>query len=42
LDELTKLQLDDVYKVFLEYADRKKEVLDEDIHDIIKDSKINI
>lgn len=40
--ELTKLQLDDVYKVFLEYADRKKEVLDEDIHDIIKDSKINI
>lgn len=40
--ELTKLQLDDVYKVFLEYADRKKEVLDEDIHDIIKDSKIDI
>jgi len=40
--ELTKLQLDDVYKVFLEYADRKKEVLDEDIHDIIKDSKINL
>jgi 2-isopropylmalate synthase len=40
--ELTKLQLDEVYKIFLEYADRKKEVLDEDIHDIIKESKITI
>lgn len=40
--ELTKLQLDDVYKVFLEYADRKKEVIDNDIHDIIKDSGITI
>jgi 2-isopropylmalate synthase len=40
--ELTKLQLDEVYKVFLDYADRKKEVVDEDIHDIIKDSGITI
>ncbi len=40
--ELTKLQLDEVYKVFLDYADRKKEVIDDDIHDIIKDSKIDI
>ncbi|KAA1243982.1 2-isopropylmalate synthase [Aquimarina sp. RZ0] len=34
--ELTKLQLDDVYKEFLNYADRKKEVVDEDIHEIMK------
>ena len=40
--ELTKLQLDEVYNVFLDYADRKKEVVDEDIHDIIKDSGITI
>jgi len=40
--ELTKLQLDEVYNVFLEYADRKKEVVDNDIHDIIKDSGITI
>ncbi len=34
--ELTKLQLDEVYKEFLNYADRKKEVVDEDIHQIMK------
>ncbi|MFD2564842.1 2-isopropylmalate synthase [Aquimarina rubra] len=34
--ELTKLQLDEVYKEFLTYADRKKEVVDEDIHQIMK------
>ncbi len=34
--ELTKLQLDDVYKEFLNYADRKKEVIDSDIHKIME------
>jgi len=34
--ELTKLQLDDVYKDFLTYADKKKEVIDNDIHEIMK------
>lgn len=33
--ELTKLQLDDVYKEFLKYADRKKEVVNEDITEIM-------
>ena len=40
--ELTKLQLDEVYQEFLTFADRKKEVLDEDIHQIIEISKIDI
>ncbi len=40
--ELTKLQLDKVYKEFLNYADRKKEIVDEDIHKIIESSKINL
>lgn len=40
--ELTKLQLDDVYQEFLKYADNKKEVVDEDIHEIIVSSNINI
>lgn len=40
--ELTKLQLDDVYQEFLKYADSKKEVVDEDIHEIIASSNINI
>ncbi len=35
--ELTKTQLDVAYKVFLEYADKQKEVVDEDIHIIIKE-----
>ncbi len=39
--ELTKLQLDDVYREFLKYADSKKEVVDEDIHKIIVSSNIN-
>ncbi len=38
--ELTKLQLDDVYPKFLQYADSKKEVIDEDIHEIMKESDI--
>ncbi|HMB64551.1 MAG TPA: 2-isopropylmalate synthase [Eudoraea sp.] len=40
--ELTKLQLDKVYEEFLNFADRKKEILDEDIHEIISASEINI
>jgi len=40
--ELTKVQLDTVYQEFLKYADRKKEVMDDDIHEIIDVSKINI
>lgn len=40
--ELTKLQLDVVYDEFLKYADRKKEVDDTDIHQIIETSKIDI
>lgn len=38
--ELTKLQLDVVYKDFLKFADAKKEVLDNDIHKIIESSSI--
>jgi len=38
--ELTKLQLDVVYKDFLKYADAKKEVNDNDIHTIIESSSI--
>ena len=37
--ELTKLQLDDVYANFLNFADKKKQVEDEDIHQIIETSK---
>lgn len=40
--ELTKLQLDKVYDEFLTFADTKKEVLDQDIHQIIQISKIDI
>ncbi|NJB69597.1 2-isopropylmalate synthase [Saonia flava] len=40
--ELTKLQLDIVYTEFLEFADQKKEILDEDIHQIIEASGIKI
>lgn len=36
--ELTKVQLDIVYVEFLKFADIKKEVLDEDIHQIIEAS----
>ena len=38
--ELTKLQLDEVYKNFLRFADQKKEINDSDIHQIIETSKI--
>ncbi len=38
--ELTKLQLDDVYANFLIFADRKKEINDDDIHRIIETSKV--
>ena len=38
--ELTKVQLDIVYVEFLKFADIKKEVMDDDIHLIIKASKI--
>lgn len=34
--ELTKTQLDNIYPVFLKYADVKKEVLDDDIHKIFE------
>ncbi len=40
--ELTKLQLDDVYVEFLKFADNKKEIVDEDIHEIMKNSNITI
>lgn len=40
--ELTKKQLDVVYLEFLKYADRKKEVLDNDIHEIVHGSNMNI
>ena len=39
--ELTKVQLDIVYEEFLRFADIKKVVLDEDIHQIIEACKIN-
>lgn len=38
--ELTKLQLDEVYSNFLSFADRKKEIDDNDIHQIIETSKV--
>ena len=40
--ELTKLQLDVVYENFLRFADRKKEIVDEDIHKIVETSNISI
>ncbi|WP_282123010.1 2-isopropylmalate synthase [Algibacter mikhailovii] len=38
--ELTKLQLDEIYTNFLDFADKKKEVDDTDIHKIIEQSKV--
>ncbi|PKV51787.1 2-isopropylmalate synthase [Aquimarina sp. MAR_2010_214] len=38
--ELSKLQLDDVYSEFLKFADRKKEVIDEDIHQIMRNTNV--
>lgn len=40
--ELTKMQLDIVYIEFLKFADIKKEVLDNDIHQIIEASAIYV
>ncbi|GHA29744.1 hypothetical protein GCM10007103_08760 [Salinimicrobium marinum] len=39
--ELTKLQLDSVYNEFLHYADVRKEVVDNDIHEIMELSRKN-
>ncbi len=38
--DLTKLQLDDVYVNFLNFADTKKEINDNDIHQIIETSNV--
>jgi 2-isopropylmalate synthase len=38
--ELTKLQLDEIYTDFLNFADKKKEIDDNDIHQIIENSKV--
>ena len=38
--ELTKIELDIVYSEFLKFADRKKEIFDDDIPKIIKNSKL--
>jgi len=38
--ELTKLQLDEIYTSFLDFADTKKQVDDNDIHMLIEKSKI--
>lgn len=38
--ELTKIQLDHAYTEFLTFADRKKEVIDDDIHEIMRITKI--
>jgi 2-isopropylmalate synthase len=40
--ELTKVQLDEVYQEFLKYADTRKEVKDDDIHQIIETSHIDL
>ena len=40
--ELTKTQLDVVYQEFLKFADKQKEIFDEDIHDIVIASGIKI
>ncbi len=40
--ELTKTQLDVVYQEFLKFADKQKEIMDEDIHDIIVASGVKI
>jgi len=39
--DLTKIELDYVYSTFLNFADRKKEICDDDIHLIIKSSDID-
>ncbi|MGB5364447.1 MAG: 2-isopropylmalate synthase [Aureibaculum sp.] len=39
--DLTKIQLDEVYSTFLSFADKKKEICNNDIHLIIKSSNID-
>ena len=39
--DLTKLQLDIVYEQFLKFADKKKEILDDDLHIIVKNSNLS-
>ncbi|WP_114747906.1 2-isopropylmalate synthase [Pleomorphovibrio marinus] len=38
---LTKLELDRVYEVFLDHADVKKEIFDEDLHEIISATRLS-
>ena len=38
--ELTKLQLDKVYKTFLSFADKQKEIKDDDLHIIVRSSDV--
>ncbi len=40
--ELTKLELDAVYPKFLDYADTKKEVVDQDIHILMEQNNIKL
>ncbi|MDO6736456.1 2-isopropylmalate synthase [Wenyingzhuangia sp. 2_MG-2023] len=40
--ELTKLELDEIYPKFLDYADTKKEIVDEDIHILMETSSIKM
>ena len=39
--ELSKVQLDNAYQTFLSHADKKKEIVNEDIHLIMKEVNIN-
>ena len=39
--ELSKVQLDNAYQTFLSHADKKKEIVNEDIHLIMKEININ-
>lgn len=39
--ELSKIQLDNAYQTFLSHADKKKEIVNEDIHIIMKEANIN-
>lgn len=38
---ITKMELDSVYELFLEHADLKKEITDEDLHGIMSESKVS-
>ena len=40
--ELTKIQLDEAYPIFLDFADKRKEIGDEDIHEIMKMSSVDV